>query len=139
MAKIGRLTGPSDKTLPTPDVAAVEPAATPAAAADHPEPVALKARGEHSSELPGGNGAFKPAADEEGGEGPSPGSSSETSTEKPPTTPVTSGRASRKRVRTTGSPSAPGPTGGPSAPSMGGAPTGLTSGTDVDETAATDD
>lgn len=84
MAKITRLTGASDKTLPVPteDAAAAETDPTPAAAADQPE---LEWK-------PGDSPVLPPMPDEpyppdavplEGGEESSPGSSSSASTEKP--------------------------------------------------------
>lgn len=72
MAKITRLTGASDKTLPVPDTedaAAAETAPAPEASADQTEP----------EQTP----AAEPEPVVEGGEESSPGSSSSASTEKP--------------------------------------------------------
>lgn len=71
--------------------------------------------------------------DAEGGEESSPGSSSPTSTEKPPTSPETSETDRPKRARKTASPSAKAPTGSSTAPSTAGAQTAPTSATDADE------
>lgn len=73
-------------------------------------------------------------ADEEGGEESSPGSSSETSPEKPPTSSETSGNATRKRAPGTGSRSKRSRTAGASsAPSTatGGQKTGASDGEDA--------
>ena len=140
MAKITRHGGASDKTVPAPaeptSGAVVEDGPTPATAADptdglRDDPGTGVPMQAVSDELEGdGSGrALPPAPDDaygpdavplEGGESSSPGSSSETSTEKPPTSPETSAPATPKRARTTGSRSSKARTGDSSARSMGG-------------------
>lgn len=85
--KITRLGGPSNKHDPE-SAAAAAPDPTPAAAADQPGPEPLDV----AEDMAGPD-------DTEGGEQPSPGNSSSTSTEKPSTTPKTSKPAPRKRTQ----------------------------------------
>lgn len=97
MAKISRAGGASDKTLPVPEpesAAAAEPDPTPAAAADHTEPEALDVTEDMA-------GPAEPVA--EGGESPSPGSSSSASTEKQQPTSEPSSKPRRKPARGTAS------------------------------------
>lgn len=137
MAKISRHGGASDKTLPTD--AAAEPASTPTAEADHTEPEPLDVtehvRGEPGPELvdmPDG-GAMAPPAAEEGGEEPSPGSSSSASTEPQPTNSEPNVKPRRKPARKTASPSGRDRTESSSAPSTAGEKTDASSATDSGE------
>lgn len=68
-------------------------------------------RGEHGPEL------VDPPASDEGGETPSPGSSSQTSTAKPPATRGKSAKPRQSRARTTANRSRPAPTGAASSAS----------------------
>jgi hypothetical protein len=78
-----------------------------------------------------GSGRALPPVEEEGGEQPSAGTSTETSSAKPSTKPEPSGNAPRKRARKTANRSAQDRTGISSAPS--------TDGDQADGTSATDD
>jgi len=118
MAKITRHGGASDKTLPTPDAAAVEPDPTPATAADQAEAEQAEAT---VVDLPGG-AAFPSAVEEEGGEEPSPGSSSSASTETPQTSSEPSNKTRPRRARMTASRSAKDRTENSSARSTDGDP-----------------
>jgi hypothetical protein len=120
MAKISRHGGASDKTLPVP-----EPEAE---AVDVTAP-------ETSAELDGLDvteylaGPVEPASETEGGEEPSPGSSSSASTEMPRPNSEPSKSTRRKPARKTVSRSGQGPTESSSAPSTGGDPETGTSAT----------
>jgi len=126
MAKITRHGGASDKTLPTiEDAAVAEPAPMPAAAADQPEPAA-EVRGEHGPELvdlPDSGAVFPTAAEEEGGEESSLGSSSSASTGPRPTNSEPTVKPRRKPARTTGNRSGKALTESGSASSTDGAKT----------------
>jgi len=109
MAKIGRLTGPSNAALHEAQAAAVE------------QRTAVV--GEHGPELislPGDGDTVTRATPEEES---SPGNSSEASTPKPQPSSKPSKAAARKPARTTESPSSPAPTEGSSAASTAGGPT----------------
>jgi len=94
--KITRHGGPSNKRDPE-SAAAAEPTSTPAAAADQPEPASpADAMSEAGVEVSAGPAGGLP--DPEGGESPSPGNSSSTSTEKPSDTPEPSKPAPRKQT-----------------------------------------
>lgn len=118
---------------------------------DEPEePARVAAEGEHGPERvwePGDSPILPPApdesyppdavpldetSDEEGGEEPSPGNSSETSPEKQPTSSEPSSPGPRKRARKTANRSPKAPTGGSSAPSTDGDPTVDTSEPDTE-------
>lgn len=85
------------------------------------EGVGWPADGTESPEIEGnGSGEALPPVEDDGeGEPLSVGSSSETSPERPPSSPVTSGSALPKRARTTGSRSSKGRTGSSTARSTG--------------------
>ena len=139
MAKITRHAGASDKTLPTPeDPAAAEPDSTPAVAADLPETASAGQRVEIDLS---GNGVWLDVTEDlvgppvpvvEGGEEPSPGSSSSASTEKPQPTSEPNSKPTPSRARKTGSRSGRGQTGSSSAPSTaGGRETGTSASEDT--------
>jgi hypothetical protein len=133
MGKISRHGGAS--VVPE-DAAVAEPVPTEAAAADQPEPAAEDVQGEHGPELvdlPDSGAVFPTAAEEEGGEESSLGSSSSASTEPQPTNSEPSAAPSPKRARTTGSRSKKARTDSDSAPSMAGDQTAPTSGADGSE------
>ena len=132
MAKISRHGGASDKTLPTPEVAAAaEPVSASAAAADQPELVEIGiGPGQELVDVTEHVADPVEPVKEEGGEGSSPGSSSETSTETPQQSSEPSSKPSRKPARKTASRSAKAPTETSSAPSTDGGPTEPTSAAD---------
>jgi hypothetical protein len=137
MAKISRHGGASDKTVPTPEVesaAAAEADPAPEAAADQPEIAALAdVMSAVGGEVPAGLAEGLPEAApvvEEGGEEPSPGSSSSASTGPQPTTSGPSSKPRRKRAPTTASRSEQGLTESSSAPSTASGQTEVTSASD---------
>ena len=132
MAKISRHGGASDKTLPTPEVAAAaEPVSASAAAADQPELVEIGiGPGQELVDVTEHVADPVEPVKEEGGEGSSPGSSSETSTETPQQSSEPSSKPTTSRARTTGSRSKKARTGSSSARSTGGGPETGTSAAD---------
>ncbi len=118
MAKISRYGGASDKTLPAPETEA-EAVESSASTLDVEEPLDV------TEYLAG-----PPEPVVEGGEEPSPGSSSSASTETPPTNSEPSKLPRRKPARTTGSRSKQAPMESASAPSTDGEKTAGTSASD---------
>ena len=108
MAKISRYGGASDKTLPAPETEA-EAVESSASTLDVEEPLDV------TEYLAG-----PPEPVVEGGEEPSPGSSSSASTETPPTNSEPSSKTRPRRARKTASRFGQGQTGSSSAPSTAG-------------------
>lgn len=135
MAKITRHGGPTNAREPKPIPPAEPVTGADATAAtltvDLTEPREHPGTGEpmEGVEMPadGVEREIGTPAIEEGGEEPSPGSSSKTSPEKPPPTPKPKGRSRRKPAPTTGSRSRKARTDSSSASSTDGAPTAGTS------------
>lgn len=121
MAKITRHGGASDKTLPVPEQ---EPEAADAETAPVPSSII------QTDEVLSEEDVAALRAEHEGGEEPSPGSSSPASTEKPPTSSELSSKPTRKRARTTASRSGPARTESSSASGTAGGPEADTSAAD---------